>query len=86
MPLNQKIAVSFNQAMDPTTLTTTTFTVTGPGLTPVLGTVSYDAANNIALFTPTGLLPASTTFTGTITTGAKSAAGVFLANNFAGPS
>lgn len=68
--------------MDPTTITTTTFTVTGPGLTPIAGTVTYDATNNIAIFAPTGLLPASTTITATITTGAKSAAAVPLASNF----
>ena len=73
MPINRKIAVAFNQAMDPLTINTTTFTVTGPGLTPVTGTVTYDATNHIAIFAPTGLLPASTTFTGTITTGATSA-------------
>ncbi len=82
MAINDKIAVSFDQAMDPTTITTATFTVTGPGVTPVAGTVIYDATNNIAIFAPTGLLPASTTFTGTITTGAKSAADVPLASNF----
>ena len=82
VPINRKIAVSFNQAMDPATLTTSTFTVTGPGLTPVVGVVSYDATNNAAIFAPTGLLPSSTTFTGTITTGAKSAAEIPLANDF----
>ena len=82
MAINRKIVVSFNQAMNPTTITTATFTVTGPGVTPVLGTVTYDATNNIAIFAPKGLLPVSTTFTGTITTGAKSAAGVPLASNF----
>ncbi|HVB80336.1 MAG TPA: Ig-like domain-containing protein [Candidatus Binataceae bacterium] len=82
MPINRKIAVSFSQAMDPTTITTTTFTVTGPGVTPVTGTVTYDPTNNSAIFAPTGLLPVSTTFTGTITTGAKSAAEVPLASDF----
>ena len=68
--------------MDPATITSATFTVTGPGVTPVTGTVTYDATNNIAVFAPTGLLPASTTFTGTITTGAQSTAEVPLASNF----
>jgi hypothetical protein len=82
VPINQKIAVSFNQAMDSTTITTATFTVTGPGVTPVTGIVTYDATNKIAIFAPTGLLPVSTTFTGTITTGAKSVAAVPLASDF----
>jgi hypothetical protein len=83
VPINRKIAASFDQAMDPATITTTTFTVTGPGTTPVDGGITYDATNNAAIFAPTsGLLPASTTFTATITTGAKSAAEVPLANDF----
>ena len=76
------IAVSFNESMDPTTITTATFTVTGPGTTPVTGSVTYDATNNMAIFAPAGTLPVSTTFTGTITIGAKSAAEVPLASNF----
>ena len=68
--------------MDPTTLTTTTFTVTSPGLTSVLGTVTYDASNDTAIFTPASSLAVSTTFTGEITTGTKSEAGIPLGNNF----
>jgi hypothetical protein len=82
VPINDKIAVGFNQAMDPATVTSSTFTVTGPGITSVAGTVSYDATNNIAIFAPTNLLAVSTTFTGTITTGAKSAGGVPLSSDF----
>ena len=82
MPRNRKIEVSFNQAMDGTTINITTFLVKGPGVTPVLGTVTYDATNHIAIFAPTALLPASTTITGTITTGVKSASGAFLAADF----
>lgn len=68
--------------MDPTTLTDATFTVTSPGPTSVEGTISYDPSNHTAIFTPTNPLAASTTFTGTITTGANSAADVPLANDF----
>jgi hypothetical protein len=82
VPINRKVVVSFNQAMNAATINTTTFTVTGPGATPVNGTVSYDATNNIAIFVPTGLFAGNTTFTGTITTGVKSAAAVSLANSF----
>lgn len=83
MPTNRKIEVSFDQAMDPTTIVPANFTMTGPGTTPVIGTVTYDASNNTAIFAPNGgLFAASTTFTGTITTGAESAAQVPLANDF----
>lgn len=82
MPTNQKIVVNFNQAMDPATLTTTTFTVTAPGPTSVAGTVSYDPSNDTAIFTPTNPLAPSTTYTGTITTGAENASGTPLASDF----
>jgi len=68
--------------MDGSTITNLTFTVTGPGVTPVLGTVTYDVTSNTATFASTGPLPPSTTFTATIATGAKSAAEVPLANAF----
>ena len=82
MPINDKIAVSFNQAMDAATITTATFIVTGPGTTPVAGSVSYDATNNIAIFAPTNPLPVSTIFTAKITTGVSNAAGVPLSSDF----
>ena len=34
---NQKIAVTFNEGLDPSTLTAATFALTGPGATPVPG-------------------------------------------------
>ena len=76
------IAVSFNESMDPTTITTATFTVTGPGTTPVTGSVTYDATNNMAIFALAGTLPVSTTFTGTITTGPRAPPKSPLASNF----
>ncbi len=82
MSTNQKIVASFDRAMDGTTITDTTFTLTGPGATPVAGGVSYDAASNSATFAPSAPLPAGTTYTGKITTGAQSATGVPLANDF----
>ncbi|MHB1249166.1 MAG: ice-binding family protein [Polaromonas sp.] len=80
--INRKITATFSEAMDPATLATpaTTFTLTGPGATPVPGTVTY--IGTTALFTPASLLAASTTFTATITTGAKNLAGIALASNF----
>src|SRR6267143_601806 len=57
-----------------------TFTVTGPGATPVAGGVTY--AGSTATFTPTVILANSTVFTATITTGAKDHAGAPLAANF----
>jgi hypothetical protein len=83
VPINTKITAQFSEGMDSTTLTKTTFTVTGPGTTPVAGTVTYNGnAGAIATFAPTSNLTASTLYTATITTGAKDLAGNPLAANF----
>jgi hypothetical protein len=66
--------------MDPLTVTTATFMLTGPGLTPVLGTVTY--VGLIATFTPTSNLTPNTLYTATITTGARDLAGNALAANY----
>jgi Ice-binding-like/Bacterial Ig-like domain len=79
--VNTPVSATFSGAMDPATITGTTFTVTGPGLTPVAGTVTY--AGTTATFAPTAILASSTMFTATITTGAKDPTGAPLAANFA---
>ncbi len=78
--VNTTISATFSEAMNPATINGTTFTVTGPGATPVAGTVTY--AGTTATFTPTAILANSTVFTATITTGAKDPTGVPLAANF----
>src|SRR6202166_2508913 len=78
--VNTTISATFGEAMNGATINGTTFTVTGPGATPVAGTVTY--AGTTATFTPTAVLANSTLFTATITAGAKDAAGVPLAANF----
>ena len=80
--LNQKINISFSQAMDPTTINTTTIQLAGPGATPVAGAVTYTALGNVATFTPAASLKASTLYTVTVTTGARNLAGTPLASNF----
>jgi len=67
--------------MNATTITAATFTLVGGG-TNVAGTVTYDAANNIATFAPMANLTAGIVYTATITTGAKDPAGNSLASNF----
>jgi ketosteroid isomerase-like protein len=78
--VNTAISATFSEAMNAATINGATFMVTGPGATPVAGTVTY--AGSTATFTPTTLLANSTLFTATITTGAKDPAGVPLAANF----
>ena len=70
--LNSKINVTFSEAMDTATLTTTTFTLK-QGATPVTGVVSY--AGTTATFTPSNVLAESKPYTATITTAVKDAAG-----------
>jgi len=78
LPINRKPTVVFNEFMDPLTITTETFTLK-QGTTPVSGIVTY--AGVTATFTPASNLTASTTYTATITTGAKDLAGNALAVN-----
>jgi hypothetical protein len=77
--LNASVSGTFSEAMNPLTISTSTFTVTGPGGTSVAGTVTYDSVNFIATFTPTANLAANTQYTATITNGATSLTGTPLA-------
>ncbi len=80
VPLNQAVSATFTEAMNPLTITTGTFQLTGPGDTAIIGTVSYDAINFIATFTPTTSLTASSSYIATITNGATDLAGNPLGN------
>lgn len=79
VPINAKVDATFSEAMDPSTITTTTFTLK-QGATAVPGTVTYSGVS--AVFTPAGNLAASTTYTATITTGAQCLEGVAMAANY----
>ena len=76
------VTAQFTEAMTASTLNAMTFTVTGPNSAPVTGQVTYIAATDTAVFTPSATLAVNTSYTATITTGAQTAAGVALANNF----
>ena len=78
---NTVVAATFSQAMDPASITDKTFTLTGPGTSPVTGVVSHDAGSRIFTFTPTTPLALSTAYTATITTAAKDQLGNALASN-----
>jgi hypothetical protein len=82
VPLNQILSATFSAAMNPATINSTTFTLTGPGATAVAGLVGYAAIANSLTFTPTANLAPNTLFTATITTGAEDLAGTALANNY----
>jgi hypothetical protein len=78
--LNQKIAATFSEAMDPSTVVAANVTVTAPGPVAVVGSVAY--AGTTVTFTPTNPLAANTLYTLKISTGAKDLAGNPLASNF----
>ena len=75
---NSGIEFTFSEAMDPLTINTSTFTLM-QGTTPVAGSLAY--SGNTATFTPTNSLAAGTSYTATITIGAKDLAGNALAAN-----
>jgi hypothetical protein len=77
--LNKAITATFSTAMNPLTITATTFTLKN-GTTAVNGTISYSGTT--ATFTPNSPLVTGTTYTATIKTGAKNVAGVELANDY----
>jgi hypothetical protein len=85
VPINIKsITAAFSTAMEPTTLTTDTFTLVC-GTTAITGggAVIYLAAGNVAtLPLPATYLPKATECTATITTGAQNVSGTALANNY----
>ena len=76
---NKVVAVTFSEAMNTSSINTSTFTLK-QGTTNISGTVSYSSTT--ASFTPSSPLAPSTTFTGTITTGAMDVAGNTLSNSY----
>jgi hypothetical protein len=75
----QRLEVTFNEAMDPATLTAGTFSVKQGDAT-VAGHVSYDAASRTATFAPA--VPLSGSYNATVDADAKSAPGGDLAAPF----
>lgn len=71
---NTKVGASFSEAMDPTTITTSSFTLkqTVSG-TAVAGALSYSGVS--AVFVPTAALTANTQYTANLTTGVTDLAG-----------
>jgi len=79
VPLNKQIAATFSKTMNASTITTATFTLS-QGITFVAGTVSY--VGTTATFIPSGDLTLNTTYTATITTGARDLAGNPMTSNY----
>lgn len=79
---NTAITATFSEAMNASTINSSTFAIAGPGGAAVGGTVTYSASGSIATFTPGAQLAYNTTFTATITTGAQDTSGVALQSNY----
>jgi hypothetical protein len=77
--LDKTITADFSMIMDPLTINGTTFTLR-QGTTTIAGAVTYSGSR--ASFNPTNDLLEGKVYTATITTGAKSATGVPLANDY----
>ena len=81
------VTAIFSQAMDPATInsspagTLLTFTLKETSGANVPGTVALNAGNTVATFTPTAsALNTNTSYTATVTTGAKNAGGTAMVN------
>ncbi len=73
--VSTSISATFSEAMDSSTINTSTFTVSG-----VSGTVTY--SGNTATFTPSANLSYNTTYTATITTGVRDLAGNSMSSDY----
>jgi hypothetical protein len=62
------VRVAFSEAMDPATITSTSFKLTDSSGSTVSGTITYDASANTAILTPSSLLKYDATYTATVTT------------------
>lgn len=72
-PTYTKVTATFSEYIDPATLGTGTFSLTGPGGSTVAGAVDY--YNRIATFTPATALGVSSTYTAGLATGITDLAG-----------
>jgi hypothetical protein len=79
VPTTAVITATFNEAVDPATVTAATFTLMN-GTTPVSGTVTY--SGHTATFTPSAFLTPSTVYTAKITTGVKDLSGNAMSSNY----
>ncbi len=75
------VSVEFNEAMDPTTINTQTFILSGP-FGAVSGSVSYDDVTNTAALTLSESLADTSTYTATITTAVQDLAGNAMTSEY----
>ncbi|MET0292477.1 MAG: Ig-like domain-containing protein, partial [Steroidobacteraceae bacterium] len=73
------VTVTFSEALNPATVTTTSLTLQGPGGAPVAGTVAMAAGNTQATFTPSAPLAFDAEYVATVTIGVRDVSGNALA-------
>ncbi len=78
--VNGTITATFNEAMDATTITDSSFTVSKGGVD-IVGTVTYDAPNKKAIYVPSANLEYSTAYSAKVTTGVKTTANIAMVEN-----
>ena len=78
VPANSVVSATFNEAMDPASIGTSSFTLEKSGGAAVAGTVTYAAASMTATFTPDAELDPGADYIATITTGVEDEAGQSL--------
>jgi hypothetical protein len=77
-----QVTVTFSEAMNSSTITTSTFYLKNPSNVTVSGTLSYNSSTNTATLTPSSSLANSTTYMATVTSGVTDVAGNGLASNY----
>ena len=68
---NAPVRVTFSEAMDATTLTTSTIELRTPGNTVVAAVITYDVPTHVATLTPNSALTVSTSYTGNVIGGSS---------------
>jgi hypothetical protein len=76
------IAVTFSEAIDPASVTTTSFSVSGPSGA-LAGTITPDGPRRVFTFTPSAALEAESQYSVTVTSGVRDVAGNALSPSFA---
>ena len=72
---NTSVIVTFNEAVDSTTINTNTILLRDSSSNTVPASVTYNASTKTATLTPTSTLPYSSAFTGVVKAGVKDIAG-----------
>lgn len=82
VPISTVVTATFSEGMDPLSISSATFGLTGPDGLEVSGSVLYDAFGEIGTFTPDSELVSASTYSARITTWATDLAGNPMADDY----